>query len=146
MATAAVTIPPLTLSTVGYSLFCIRESTCAILSVLLGDAPLPELSKEAPSESSLESLRHTISAHAKYWASLNVWEGAVPGADEAACPGETVESRGRAGSYGRERASVSERGRNWGGGQSLVLMRQRALARLWRVEEELGHMGRRGLQ
>lgn len=93
-------------------MFCIRESTFAILSVLLGDTPLPELSKEVPSESSLESLRHTISAHAKYWASLNVWEGAVASADEAVCPEETVGTGGGAGSFGRERATVSEKG--WG--------------------------------
>ena len=62
-------------------------------------------------------------------------EGAVPGADEAACPSET----GRAGSY----AYMGGRGlwlvRGGVTGEGAVPGADEA-ARLWRVEEELGHM------
>ncbi len=85
------------------------------MSVLLGDAPLPELNKDEISSSTLEALHNTISAHSQYWKSLNVFgtEVPVPGAGVSAVvkkgvsPSLTPEMGGIPASFGRANSSVS---------------------------------------
>lgn len=117
-ATLPASLLALCVSTAGYNVTCIKQSTSAIISVLLGDSPLPELDTDTPSDSTLESLRNTISAHAQYWKSLNVFrteavEALLPTTGMPRAPSETPETGGIAGSFGRSKASVSDGCRVW---------------------------------